>query len=87
MVCCATVRCAKKFKEVFDRVRWDSDGPNGPNTEPNSISTLLDWWTTGNNYILYHGGKTESGKTVSTTKKQVWQELADLMKKQGITVE
>ena len=87
VVCCATVRCAKKFKEVFDRVRWDSDGPNGPNTEPNSISILLDWWTTGNNYILYRGGKTESGKTVSTTKKQVWQELADLMKKQGITVE
>jgi Cdc6-like AAA superfamily ATPase len=51
------------------------------------MSILLDWWTTGNNYILYHGGKTESGKTVSTTKKQVWQELAELMKKQGITVE
>jgi hypothetical protein len=51
------------------------------------MSILLDWWTTGNNYILYRGGKTESGKAVSTTKKQVWQELAELIKKQGITVE
>jgi hypothetical protein len=55
--------------------------------EPNSMSILLDWWTTGNNYLLYCGGKTESGKTVSTTKKQVWQELAELMKEQGVIVE
>ncbi len=86
-VCCATVRCAKKIKDVMDRIWWDSHGPNGPNMEPNSMSILLDWWTTGNNYLLYCGGKTESGKTVSTTKKQVWQELAELMKEQGVIVE
>jgi hypothetical protein len=44
IICCATVRCCSKFKQQSgDHIRWDSDGPNGPNTTPNSQSIILDW--------------------------------------------
>jgi hypothetical protein len=41
----------------------DADGPNGPDTEPNSMFVLLDWWSTEDNYTKYRGGKAQSGKT------------------------
>jgi hypothetical protein len=28
---------------VNEKTRWDSDGPNGPDTEPNPMSLLLGW--------------------------------------------
>jgi hypothetical protein len=31
---------------VNEKTRWDVVGPNGPDTEPNSMSLLLGWWTT-----------------------------------------
>jgi hypothetical protein len=63
LICCATVRHCSKFKQQSgDRIRWDSDGPNGANTTPNSQSIILDWWTTGNNYHLFRGSKDKGGK-------------------------
>ena len=48
---------------VTEKTRWDADGPNGPDTEPNSMSVLLHWWTTEGNYSKYRGGKDQTGKT------------------------
>ncbi len=88
VICCATVRCCSKFKQQSgDRIRWDSDGPNGVNTTPNSQSIILDWWTTGNNYHLFHGGKDDGGKTSGNKKNMVWQMLSEEIKKKGIIVE
>jgi hypothetical protein len=88
VICCATVRCCSKFKQQSgDRIRWDSDGPNGVNTTPNSQSIILDWWTTGNNYHLFRGGKDDGGKTSGNKKNMVWQMLSEEIKKKGIIVE
>jgi hypothetical protein len=41
----------KEFSNtVNEKTRWDAGGPNGPDTEPNSMPMLLDWWTTEGNY-------------------------------------
>ncbi len=46
------------------KTRWDADGPNGPDTKPNSMSILLDWWSTEGNKSKYSkGGKDQTGKT------------------------
>jgi len=88
VVCCATVRCCSKFKkQALDCIQWDADGPNGPNSLPNSQSIILDWWTDGINYHLFRGGKDENGKTGGNKKSSVWQYLSDEIKKQGIIVE
>jgi len=88
VICCATVRCCTKFRSSgAERTRWDSDGPNGPDTLPNSQSILLDWWTTGDNYHLYRGGTDCDGKTSSRKKSDVWNELADVIRSCGIIVE
>jgi hypothetical protein len=88
VVCCATVRCYLKFKkQALERIRWDADGPNGPNSLPNSQSIIVDWWTDGINYHLFCGGKDENGKTGGNKKSSVWQYLSDEIKKQGIIVE
>ena len=57
--CCETKACCSKFHvgNQGPTTRWDSDGPNGPNTVPNSESVVLDWWTTGDNWSIYKGGK------------------------------
>jgi hypothetical protein len=59
---------------VNEKTRWDADGPNGPDTEPNSMSVLLDWWTTEGNYSKYRGGNDQKGKT----KEAPWQLLLQL---------
>jgi len=67
VVCCATVCCCSKFKmQSSDRIQWDVDGPNRPNSLPNSQSIILDWWTAGMSYHLFHGGKNENGRLVVT---------------------
>jgi hypothetical protein len=38
---------------VNEKTRWDADGPNGLDTEPNSIPLLPGWWTTEGNYSKY----------------------------------
>jgi hypothetical protein len=68
---------------VTEKTRWDADGPNGPNTEPNSMSILLSWWTTEGNYSKYRGGKDQSGKT----KEAYWQMLSQMIKDEGVLVE
>jgi hypothetical protein len=86
--CCATKACCTKFcvGNQGPTTRWDSDGPNGPNTVPNSETVLLDWWTMGDNWSKYRGGKGDNGKTGITKKEQTWKKLADEIKKAGITV-
>jgi hypothetical protein len=68
---------------VNEKTRWDADGPNGPDTEPNSMSILLDWWSTEGNYSKYRGGKDQTGKTKET----YWQMLSQLIKEKGNLVE
>jgi hypothetical protein len=68
---------------VNEKTRWDADGPNGPGTEPLSMSVLLDWWTFEGNYSKYRGGKYKTGKTRET----FWQMLSQLIKEKGILVE
>jgi hypothetical protein len=88
IVCCATVRCCSKFKQqLSDWICWDADGPNGPNTLPNSQLAILDWWMNGNNYHLFRGGKNVNGKTGGLKKSTVRQKLSEEIKKQGIIVE
>jgi hypothetical protein len=65
---------------------WDSDGPNGPNTVPNSETVLIDWWTTGDNWCVYRGEKNISGKTTTMKKEQTWKMLSERIAKTGITV-
>jgi hypothetical protein len=45
--CCATKACCAKFRvgNQGPTTHWDSDGPNGANTVPNSETVLIDWWT------------------------------------------
>ena len=46
MVKSCITRKVKKGSESLDlaRTRWDADGPNGPNTVPNSLLVLVTWW-------------------------------------------
>jgi hypothetical protein len=65
--CCATKACCTKFcvGNKGSATCWDSDGPNGSNTIPSSET---DWWTMGDNWSKYHGGKGVNGKTGETKK-------------------
>jgi hypothetical protein len=68
---------------VNETMRWDADGPNGPDTEPKSMSILLGWWSTEGNYSKYRGGKDQTGKTKQT----YWQMLSQIIKEKAILVE
>jgi hypothetical protein len=89
VVCCAAKQCCAKFKlgNQGASTRWDSDGPNGPNSVPNSESVLVDWWSTGENWSMYKGGRNINGKTTTVKKEQVWKQLSDLIMKTGISVQ
>ena len=53
---------------------------------PNSESVVLDWWTTGDNWSMYKGGKTVSGKISVQKKEQTWKMLSKKIADAGITV-
>ncbi len=88
MFACATKACCSKLRvgNQGPSTRWDSDGPNGPNTVPKSETVLIDWWTTGDNWTVYRGGKNSSGKTATTKKEQTWKMLAEKIFKAKIQV-
>ena len=65
------------------RVHWDANGPNGADTEPNSLSFLIKWWSTEGNYSKFCRGKNNSGKA----EEAILQALSDEIKKAGILVE
>jgi hypothetical protein len=54
VVCCAAKACCAKFKlgNQDASTCWDSDGPNGPNSVPNSESLLVDCWSMGDNWSM-----------------------------------
>ena len=64
-------------------MHWDGDGPNGPDMKPNSISILLEWWTTEGNYSCYRGGKNHSGKS----KESHWANISRKIQEARICVE
>jgi hypothetical protein len=86
--CCATKACCSKFRvgNQGASTQWDSDGPNGPNTAPNSETVLIDWWTTGDNWNMYRGGRISNGKTGMAKKEQIWKMLSEKIAEAGITV-
>jgi hypothetical protein len=86
--CCAMKACCSKFRvgNQGPTTRWASDGPNGPNAAPNSETILVDWWTTGDNWCVYGGGKKGNGKTTTTKKEQTWKMLSQRIAATGITV-
>ncbi len=79
MFCYATKACCSKLRvgNHGPSTRWDLDGPDGPNTVPNSETVLIDWWTTGDNWAVYRGGKNSNGKTATTKKEHTWKMLSD----------
>jgi hypothetical protein len=89
VVCCTAKACCAKFKlgNQGATTRWDSDGPNGPNSVPNSESVLVDWWSMGDNWSMYKGGRNVNGKTTTVKKEQVWKQLAELITQKGILVQ
>jgi hypothetical protein len=86
--CCATKACCAKFQvgNQGPTTCWDSDGPNGANTVPNSETVLIDWWTTGDNWAVYRSGKNSNGKVAMMKKEQMWKILSEKIVQAGITV-
>ena len=85
---CGTKTCYSKVSKLLTEgvetnVRWDCDGPNGPDMEPNSLSILVKWWMTEGNYAAYQGGKNHSGKL----KDSYWADLALKIKEANIKVD
>ena len=60
--------------------QWDKDGPNGEKKELNSMSVLLDWWTTQGNYAMYRGHKDTKG----TRKEDFHKDIQEMMRSQGV---
>jgi hypothetical protein len=46
----------------------------------------VDWWTTGDNWCVYRGGKKGNGKTTTMKKEQMWKMLSQWIAAAGITV-
>jgi hypothetical protein len=47
---------------------------------------LIDWWTTGDNWSVYRGGKNSNEKVSMMKEEQTWKMLAEKNVQAGITV-
>ena len=41
---------------------WDKDGKNGEGDVQNSLTVLMDWWTTEGNYNRFRGKNNRGGE-------------------------
>jgi len=62
------------------RVPWQTDGPT---PEINSMVVIIDWLTKEGNYNRWHGGD----KQIGTTKMGIANEISQIIKDKGITLE
>lgn len=62
---CAVTTAAHRAKK---RVMWHNDGPS---TDVSSLSCLLDWLTSGDNYNRYRGGDQQNGQTKMTLAQEI----------------
>ena len=62
--------CFKQAKKNNTRPLWTNDGPKGKDDPNHSMKHLIDWLTTGDNWIKYKG-KNNSGKSKSQFAKEI----------------
>jgi len=62
------------------RVPWQTDGPT---PEINSMTVMIDWFTTERNYSRWHGGDKQN----CTTKMGIANEISQIIKEKGVTTE
>ena len=60
-------------------IPFHQDGPRGREDPVNSLSIILDWMSTGNNYSLYCGDEANQG----TSKLQYAKDIIDIMEEKG----
>ncbi|KAE8891692.1 hypothetical protein PF002_g5657 [Phytophthora fragariae] len=66
-------RMAVSAQTTRKRVPWHNDGPND---NISSLSVLMNWLTSGNNYGRYRGGEGQTGETKQTLASEVVDAIA-----------